>query len=240
MTDPIAIHLARHWLERAIGDDLREDLESFYHAMADQGAFSPNSAAAGRRALKNRCLSLLAARRDPQAAPLAISQFKSATNMTEEIAGLITLSKLGGRRVDQSIKDFYNKWKGNPLVVDKWFMIAAGQEGSNGLKRVYDLTQHEAYTPNNPNRVRALLGGFAINNPTAFHHISGFGYHFFADQILDLDPRNPSIAARLLGLFETWPKYDIERQNLIKGQLSRIISSNPSKNVLEIAQKTLG
>ena len=240
ITDPIAIHLARNWLERAIGDDLEEDLAGFYNAMANQGAFSPSAPSAGRRALKNRCLSLLASRRDPQAAPLAISQFKSASNMTDEIAGLVTLSKLGGRRVDQSMLDFYNKWKDNPLVIDKWFMIVAGQDGKNSLQRIYNLTQHEAYTPNNPNRVRALLGGFAVNNPEAFHHISGQGYHFFTDQILDMDSRNPSVAARLLGLFETWPKYDKSRQKLIKEQLSRIISSKPSKNVLEIAQKTLG
>jgi len=102
------------------------------------------------------------------------------------------------------------------------------------------LTQHNAYDVRNPNRVRALIGSFAMSNTHLFHHINGQGYAFFTQQVLDMDNRNPSVAARLLGIYEIWRKLDSERQSMIQIQLRKIIESKPSKNVLEIAAKALG
>jgi len=238
--DPIAVNLADHWLNRAIADIAKSDLVDTYHALKDDGPFSPDAKAAGRRALKNRCLSLLASRQDAAAAPLAIAQFNTATNMTDELSALVVLEKLGGRRVDQSMEDFYAKWKDNPLVIDKWFAVQAARKHPDGIAAIRALTQHEAYDPRNPNRVRALVGSFAMSNPHLFHHISGAGYDLFTAQILDMDSRNPSVAARLLGVYEIWRKLDRLRQTQIKAQLRKIIASKPSKNVLEIATKTLG
>ena len=79
-----------------------------------------------------------------------------------------------------------------------------------------------------------------MGNTSLFHKFDGSGYAFFTDQVLDMDSRNPQIAARLLGAFEVWRKLDTGRQALIRHQLNRIIASRPSKNVLEIAQKTRG
>jgi len=238
--DPIAVTLAGNWLNRAIADGAKEDLISIYHALKDDGPFSPDAKAAGRRALKNRCLSLLASRQDALAAPLAISQFHEASNMTDELSALVILDKLGGRRVDQFMEDFYAKWKNNPLVIDKWFAVQAGRKHPDGITAIRKLTQHDAFDPRNPNRMRALVGGFAMNNPHLFHYLSGAGYEFFTEQVLDMDSRNPSVAARLLGAYEIWRKLDTQRQDHIKAQLRRVIKSKPSKNVLEIATKTLG
>jgi len=232
--------LAGDWLNRAVADEAQTDLINTYHALKDDGPFSPDAEAAGRRALKNRCLALLSARQDAVAAPLAISQFNTATNMTDELSALLTLDKLGGRRVDQSMEDFYLKWKNNPLVIDKWFAVQAGRKHPEGVEAIRKLTEHEAYDPRNPNRVRALVGGFAMSNPHLFHHVSGAGYDFFTAQVLDMDSRNPSVAARLLGVYEIWRKLDTDRQDQIKAQLRHVIKSKPSKNVLEIATKTLG
>jgi len=131
--DPIAIDLAGKWLNRAIADGLQSDILRYYHKLQDDGTFSPDAASAGRRALKNRSLSLLASRQDPTAAPLAIAQFNTATNMTDELSALVILDKLGGRRVDQSMESFYEKWKDNPLVIDKWFAVQAGRAHPNGV-----------------------------------------------------------------------------------------------------------
>ncbi len=238
--DPIAVNLAGGWLNRAIADETKTELIKSYHALQDDGPFSPDAEAAGRRALKNRCLALLACRQDALAAPLAISQFNTTTNMTDELSALLTLDKLGGRRADQSMEDFYIKWKDKPLVIDKWFAVQAGRKHQGGVSALRDLTQHEAYDPRNPNRVRALIGGFAMSNPHLFHDVSGTGYDFFTQQVLDMDSRNPSVAARLLGVYEIWRKLDTDRQEQIKAQLRDVIKSKPSKNVLEIATKTLG
>jgi len=238
--DPIAVNLAGNWLNRAIADEAKTDLIKTYHSLQDDGPFNPDANAAGRRALKNRCLSLLASRQDAVAAPLAISQFNTATNMTDELSALMILEKLGGRRVNQFMEDFYTKWKDKPLVIDKWFAVQAGRKHPEGVTAVRNLTKHSAFDPRNPNRVRALVGGFAMNNPHLFHHNSGAGYDFFTEQVLDMDSRNPSVAARLLGVYEIWRKLDTDRQEKIKGQLRYVINSKPSKNVLEIAAKTLG
>jgi len=238
--DPLAVQVAGKWLSRAVADHLREDLLDRYHALEDTGSFSPDAASAGRRALRNRCLSLLASRYDPLAAGLAQNQLSSATNMTDELSALVTLTRLGGQRVETTMEDFYAKWENNPLVIDKWFSVQAMRPHISGVDAIQDLTQSSRYDRNNPNRVRALIGGFAMGNADLFHKNDGSGYNFFTDHVLDMDSRNPQIAARLLGAFEIWKKLDLGRQSLIRDQLDRIIASKPSKNVLEIAQKTRG
>lgn len=239
-SDPLAVALAGDWLRRAIADHLSGDLLSTYHALQDSGPFSPDAASAGRRALKNRALALLGAGGHAQAAPLALAQFHSATNMTDELSALMTLSRLGGRRVDNSLQLFYDKWKDHPLVVDKWYSLQASRKMPDGVNGIAALTQHPSFERRNPNRVRALVGSFAMNNPELFHHISGQGYDFYTNEILEMDGRNPQVAARLSGAYDIWPKLDNERQALIKQQLDRIMASKPSKNLSEIAGKILG
>ena len=239
-SDPIAVSLAGDWLSRAIGDYLRDDLLDRYHALNIEGSFSADAVSAGRRALRNRCLSLLAARKDPVVAGLALEQLATATNMTDELAALMTLSHLGGRRVETSMQEFYEKWAQHPLVIDKWFALQGMRNHTTGIKAIKALVSHDVYDRRNPNRVRALVGSFATGNPHLFHAIDGSGYNFFTEQVLDMDNRNPQIAARLLGVYEIWRKLDGTRQDLIKNELKRVIKQKPSKNVLEIASKTLG
>jgi len=238
--DPIAVHEAGNWLSRAIADALRDDLLATYKSSRDDGPFSPDAAAAGRRALKGRCLSLLAARFDPLAASLAANQLDGATNMTDEIGALVTLSRLGGQRVESSMAQFFEKWKDQPLVIDKWYSVQSMRHHASGIHAIIRLAETPTYERNNPNRVRALVGGFAMGNVKLFHKIDGSGYRFFADQVLDMDGRNPSVAARLLGAFEIWRKLDPARQALMRAELDRVIAAKPSKNVMEIAQRTRG
>ena len=238
--DPIAAYLAGDWLSRAVGNRLRDDLLQRYHDLSDDGEFSPDAEPAGRRALRNRCLALLASGRDAVTAGLATEQLGTATNMTDELAALVTLTRLGGKRVNASMEKFYEKWKSNPLVIDKWFSVQGMRDHVEGVSAIKELTEHEVYDARNPNRVRALIGSFAMANPKLFHAPDGSGYDFFTGQVLDMDSRNPQVAARLLGAYEIWRKLDDRRQAQIKDQLNTVIASNPSKNVLEIATKTLG
>jgi len=257
--DPLAAHQANKLLRRAIADHHKDDLGNLYRAMSEPCAFTPDAKGlplsptlkghfqegapqeyfqegAGRRALRNTCLSFLAEIPGHQASILALKQFESATNMTEEFAALVVLVRLGGLRAEETLKQFYEKWQDNPLVIDKWFAVCAMQK----LGVIKSLTKHPAFQGANPNRVRALIGGFAAANPEQFHRLDGAGYKFYADSILNMDKLNPQIAARLLGAFEVWSKLDIRRQGLIQGQLTRILKAKPSGNVTEIATKTLG
>ena len=250
--DPLAIYEAAGLLKRAIADGCQAELHALYDAMSISASgaetkFSPGAKSAGYRALKNACLSILSVQGHFEVKALAKAQFETATNMTEELASMMVLLRMLGNDGQSPNKDiyetrqrFYKKWKDNPLVIDKWFSAMAQDATPNSLPAIAKLLRHDAYEPNNPNRVRALLGGLTLGNPKTFHAENGAGYTFFTNQILDMDTRNPSVAARLLGAYEIWPKLDKNRQELIKTELKRVIDSNPSKNVLEIASKALG
>ena len=239
-SDPIAVNLAGQWLSRSVADANKDQLATCYKALKIDAEFSPDASSAGRRALKNRCLALLAARQDPRAAALAVEQFQTATNMTDELAALITLERLGGQRVNMAMSAFFEKWSHNPLVIDKWFSVQAMRHYPDGIEGLERLIQHSAFDTNNPNRVRAVLGSFAMNNPMLFHKANGSGYRFFSTQVLDMDKRNPSVAARLAGIYEIWPKLNTQRQDHIQAELRAILKAKPSKNLTEIATKTLG
>jgi len=238
--DPIAIAESSGLIKRAIADGCQAELEAEYQSMQTRAAFSPDATSAGRRALKNACLSLLATQGRFDTKVLARKQFETATNMTDELSALMTLLRMAGPEGEEASDAFYEKWKSNALVVDKWFALRSTDDRPQSLSRIASLLDHAAYQANNPNRVRALVGGLAMSNAKTFHAANGSGYQFFTDRVLDMDSRNPGVAARLLGMMEIWPRLDEERQTLIKKQLRRVIASKPSKNVLEIATKALG
>ncbi|MCF6220931.1 MAG: aminopeptidase N [Robiginitomaculum sp.] len=235
-TDPLAVRQAIKLLRRAIADHHVNAFLKLYRTMSEPRPFTPDAEGAGRRALRNTCLSYLAEIPGKNALILALNQFENATNMTEEFAALLILTRLGGKRAENTLEKFFEKWQNNPLVIDKWFSVSALQK----LDKVKTLTNHPAYQGANPNRVRSLIGGLAAGNPEQFHRFDGAGYQFLADNILAMDKVNPQVAARLLGVFEIWGKLDKPRQNLIKGQLVRILKAKPSANVIEIATKSLG
>ena len=136
---------------------------------------------------------------------------------------------------------FYEQWKHNPLVIDKWMTLQAHSSHKDTLSHIVELTKHAAFNIENPNRVRSLIGAFVMGNQLRFHAGDGSGYAFLADQVLTLDGINPQVAARLCGAFETWRRFDSKRQTLIRSQLSRMSKAeNLSRNVREIVEKTLG
>jgi len=239
-TDPLAIRQAIKLLRRAVSERHFEALVDLYDRLSTTIAFSPDAAGAGRRALRNTCLALLSAKPGNHTSGLAKHQMSTATNMTEEIGALLTLVRLGGHDANEALASFYSKWKHNPLVIDKWFAANAQISGSMAIHKVHQMTEHEDYKNGNPNRIRALIGGFAVGNPENFHKLNGEGYRFVADNILEVDKRNPQVAARLAGVFGIWNKIDAARASLIKTELRRILAAKPSANVIEIATKSLG
>ncbi len=162
--DPDAIFVARTRLRAAIGTRLGAALREAYRRMQDDGPYSPDAASAGRRALKNACLDLLAAA-GASAIALAARQYHQATNMTDRMAALATLSLHPVPERQAALDDFYRRYSGNPLIIDKWLALQATIPEAATLDRVRALTAHPAFSLANPNRVRALIGGFAQNEP---------------------------------------------------------------------------
>ncbi len=117
------------------------------------------------------------------------------------------------------LTNFYDRWKANPLVIDKWFATQASSPRSDALARVERLRAHEDFNLKNPNRVRSLAAAFAMRNPRAFHTANGDGYRFLASLAETIDPLNPALAARLLTPFESWKQFDPQRQEHARAAL---------------------
>ncbi len=242
VVDPPAIFRVRENLRRQLATALLSDWLAVYRQLAaDSGPYSLEPAAMARRSLKNTCLAYLAADGHQQTADLAWQQYRQGSNLTDVLAALTCLVDSGHPRCREALEDFYRHWRHEPLMIDKWFAIQAAARRPETLERVRELTRHPDFTLKNPNRVRSLVGTFSQGNPAAFHHPSGDGYAFLADQVLALDAYNPQTAARLLTPMTRWQRYDESRQRLLQAQLRRLATSpGISRDVYEIAARGLG
>ncbi|HTX51309.1 MAG TPA: aminopeptidase N [Caulobacteraceae bacterium] len=239
--DPAAIHAAREALRERMAAHLGEELRETHARLQESGEFSSDAAAAGRRALRNAAITLLAADPNPRNRERAEAHFRGAGNMTDAIGGLTALMLIGGGGFERALAAFYDRWKAEPLVIDKWFALQAQDPSEGALGRVLGLTAHPDFDAKTPNRLRALVATFAGANPARFHDPSGAGYRFLADQALMVDTFNPNIAARLIEPLGQWERFAPELARLMRAELERITqSSGLSKNVFEIASKALG
>lgn len=239
--DPAAIHAAREALRVRLALHLNGELRRLHTGLQDLGEFSPDAAGAGRRALRNAALELMAANPRAEVADIADGHYRAAVNMTDAMGGLSALMLVGGKAYEDALADFYARWKSEPLVIDKWFAVQARDPDESALGRVVGLTAHPAFDAKNPNRLRALVSTFANFNPVRFHDPSGAGYRFLADQILAVDGFNPNTAARLVDPLGGWRRYTPGLGKLMKAELTRIARTEGlSKNVYELASRALG
>lgn len=239
--DPHSVYAARTALMTDIGSALKDAFARAYDAMAILGSYRPDAEQSGKRALRNAALRFLTASGDAAAAELAYAQFEAATNMTDTMAALGVLAGIDHPLRLRALDDFEAKWSGNPLVMDKWLGVQAASPLPQALTEVNRLTGHPAFTMQNPNRFRALLNAFALNNPVGFHARDGLGYRFVADQALAMDKVNPQVAARLFGVFESWRRFVPSLSTLMQREIERVAKSDGlSKNLFEIATRSLG
>jgi len=238
--DPDAIHAARTALIRAIAAAHGARLEGLYKKLGMQGAYSPDAASAGRRALRNACLRYLTAANDEAAAALADTHYRAASNMTDMIAGLAALTRTNSMRRDAAFADFYDRFRADALVLDKWMSLQAGSPLPGTVHGVRALMKHPAFDIKNPNRVRALVGAFSANH-LRFHASDGSGYALVGEVTRTLDAINPKVSSRMASAFENWRRYDATRQALMRAELEAITKlPGPSSNLFEVATKMLG
>ncbi|WP_313951863.1 aminopeptidase N [Accumulibacter sp.] len=239
MVDPDALHEARNSLRRFVAEQLGGALRQCYEALAPDGPYQPTPAAAGRRALRNACLGYLGELNSEETRALAMQQFASADNMTDQFAALATLAQQDCDERSQALTSFYERWQDEALVVDKWLAVQAASRLPDTLAVVRGLLDHPAFDLRNPNKVYALLNTFG-NNHVRFHAADGSGYHFLAEQIGQLDRLNSQVAARLARRFDRWRKFDEPRQQQAKLALEALRAIDGlSSDVAEIVGRAL-
>ena len=238
--DPDAVYAARRKLRGAIGVRHGAALADTYQRMITPGPYRPDAQSTGRRALKNICLDLLAMTQTDQAIARAFAQYQAADNMTDRMAALETLAQHDRPERTAALEDFYKRYANDPLIIDKWLALQAAIPEPATLDRVRALTKHPAFSITNPNRIRALIGSFAQANHTQFNRIDGAGYAFVADFVLALDPKNPQVAARLMGAFRSWRALESRRRAKAEAALRRVAAAPAlSPDLHDIVARTL-
>ncbi len=234
--DPAAIYDAIEGMREAMADQFGADATALYAANTVSDPYQPNAEQSGKRSLAGVMLSLIT-RRDGGTA--AQAQYDAADNMTQQLGALAQLIRAG--KGDAALAAFEDQWKDDRLVMDKWFGLQVMQaDPDDAAATARRLTEHPAFTHKNPNRFRAVFGALAGHH-AGFHHASGDAYTLLADWLITLDPLNPQTTARMCSAFQTWKRYDADRQAKILAQVDRILATpDLSRDTTEMLTRIKG
>jgi aminopeptidase N len=237
--DPEAVHVVRLAMRRFLAERLEADFRRSYDMFATQGPYRPDAASIGRRALRNLSLAYLVDLGGESARQLCLEQLSAADNMSDALAALTAIANCDCAERRTALDAFYEKWKDEPLVVDKWLGVEALSRLAGTVARVKELTAHPAFTLQNPNKVYALLGSFGVNQIN-FHTADGSGYDLMVEQSIALDAVNPQVASRMVRNFERHKRFEPKRSALMRAALEKVAATpGLSKETAEVVGKAL-
>ena len=239
--DPLSLAHAKHALGCHLGQTLQTTLSEIVSDCPAEADFDPSALAAGKRALRNHALGWLCLAAVPHSKSLASAQYQTAHNMTDRLGSLRALIWHPERDepVEQALADFYDRFQDDPLVVDKWFAIQATAP-TTSVQDIEALIGHPAFVYRNPNRLRALVFQFCLNNPIGFHATDGGGYRFWAEHVARIDQSNPEVAARLARALDHWTHHAEPSRTHMREALQRVTDTPAlSVNTREIVTKAL-
>jgi aminopeptidase N len=239
--EPDGIEAAFAHVARTLARDLRDAFEDTYRAhRQSRGPYASTPAQSGARSLANLCLRYLGTLDDERAHALALRQYETADNLTDAIGALAALRDSALPVRDELYARFEARWRDEPLVLDKWFALQAKSLRPDTLANVRGLVTHSRFNARNPNRVRSLVGAFALGNFARFNARDGEGYAFVAEQVRVLDPMNPQLASTLAGAFNLWRRHREPRRTAMQRCLQRIArTKNLSPDVSEVVTRAL-
>ena len=234
--DPTVINQAHETLKLHIAQHMQDTLTRVYADMIVTGPYTPDAAPAGRRALGNAVLGLMS---KLDGGKQASQQFNDADNMTQQLGALRALLQIA--KGANALATFETQWQHDRLVMDKWFALQVSLAPPDAAAATARrLTNHSAFDIKNPNRFRSVFGGLKANT-AGFHHASGAAYDLLAEWLIKLDPLNPQTAARMTMSYDTWSRYDADRQGKIRAALTRIAqTSDLSRDTSEMVTRILG
>ena len=230
--DPVALFAARRSLQAALGTALAEQVAA---ALANADSLAATS---GGRALLTQLLELGVAAGDDVAIRTA-STMVLDQNMTLSQGALRALIHHDGAERQAALSAFHDRWQAETLVMEKWFSMEAMSSVGGTVARLIELMQHPAFDPKNPNKIRSVLGVFMAGNPSLFHAEDGSGYDFIAAQLVDLDGRNPQVAARMALPLTRMAGYGEARQASMRSALATVQKGAQSNDLKEVVGKAL-
>jgi aminopeptidase N, Escherichia coli type len=233
---------ARQFLLKTLADRLQNELQTIFNQQRECTAntpYAPVIEQQAHRRLAAHALSVACANDNASSLALAENLYQHANNMTDTIAALSAIRDSSDPLRGDLYADFAQRWRHHPLVLDKWFTLEATRNNDDTLTRVKTLTEHPMFTLKNPNRVRALLGAFALRNFPIFHREDGQGYRLVAHYIDVLDASNPHSASTLLNAFRSWKKWSVPQRNQAFMLLQELRQKERSPEVNELLDKML-
>jgi aminopeptidase N len=238
--DPDKIRTVRLRLIADLVTRLEPALTVAYRDNQSSAAFSPDTAQSGQRALKNQSLTLLVVGGAADGARLAREQYDSATNMTDRFIALAAAVAGWTPDAEAMLGHFRTMYTADPLVFDKWLGLSASVRGDDVIDRIKAILADPAFPANNPNRLRSLVGSFAMGNTTQFARTDGAGFRFVTEFVADVDKRNPQVAARVLTAFRTWRSFEPVRKAAAESALTALRDAGGlSRNTADILERTL-
>ena len=233
------IYDAKEQLLQKIAEKYEAKLLDIYQTNHFPDSTSLEADAIAQRAIKNRVLKILSALKNDAVALLAKKQYEDSVTMTDRVVALDILENIHAAFAEEALRDFYEKYKDETLVMNKYFAIIASADKEELLERVERMQLDKVYDEKVPNLVRSLIGSFSRNHKH-FHKADGSGYKFLADKIIEIDKINPQMAAALASSFKIYDKLHETNQKLMEKELERVVSTQSlSNNTYEIINKIL-
>ncbi len=244
--DPQRIHTAREAMVLQLAQALHADWEWAWESHQVAGPYSPAPEPAGRRALANLALAMLCldatARGDVLWQGRAYQRFKDAANMTDREGALWALLASHSEMADLALPRFHDMFRGDALVIDKWFALQASAPERDGrvFARAKALLKHPDFTLHNPNRARSLVRSLCGDNPAAFHRADAAGYVFWSERVIELDAFNPQLAARIARVMDRWAQLAEPYRSAAREAIARVAArSDLSNDVREVVTRAL-
>ena len=237
--DAEAFYQARTALRQAIAKENRGALLGIYRKFHNVEPKSRDTKVFGHRSLKNQALAFLAELHDPEIMEVVNKQYWEAQNMTDRMTAMMILADSESAYREKALQNFYEDWKNDSVVLNKWFTAQATTNRKQVLEDVKALTKHPAFNITNPNNVYSLLRAFGANL-VRFNDPNTNAYEFYADKILEIDTKNPQVAARLCAAFNFVQKLEPAMKEKALTQIKRMVAvESLSKNSRELLQSAL-
>ncbi len=239
VVDPQRLIAARETLKKHLAVQFAEQWAAMTQSLASADDYQFNAEEAGRRELQGLALSYWVNSGSDDALSYAEALYRAAHNQTDRLNGLrAVLESNETERQQALLAHFYRHWHNDTQMIETWLSMQATADGVT-VEQLHSLMAHEAFDIKNPNKVRSVVGGFAMNFKS-FHDEQGAGYQFVADMIVKLNAINPQIAARFVKVLESWRKFTPQRSEQMQAALTSILAaSDLSPDVLELTQKAL-